>query len=542
MGIWGTIVKEKMILYVITLLVCCASPLYASTESSLVRYALIVGSNSGGDDRIPLRYANSDAISIAEVFEELGELMPGKKNLLLNPNQRDIDYAFNKIKEELAREKSTNVRQEMIFYYSGHSDDKGLLLYDGRFEYTRLKKHLAELDVDVRLAMLDSCEAESFMKSKGGKRIQPLAIDDSNKVSGYVYLAASSENEAAQESKSIGGSFFTHYFVSALRGAADNTDDKRVTLNEAYQYAYNETIARTKNTRAGAQHAAYDIQLKGAGDLVLTDLNRSSSSLAMDEDVGGRVFIHNDVGRLVVELTKVYGKRLEIGLVPGQYEVSIREGETNWKASAELAQDKTLLVSRRHFESEDIVETVSRGAQRDRYFQSAIPPKNGKKMRLSLGYLIRVLDFWIEPNVDPNTIYQGIHSSINFPLEYRSELALDAHFLVGRGELFGGTASVNFNVIDARVSSGVRLLWYIGLGGYIDSLTNFYSLENAPAESLDVVDTSSNMGFVYSTGMRFQIKEYGMDLLVKQKSGYSDSEKSTENAYPEFIFRIGYTF
>ena len=38
-----------------------------------------------------------------------------------------------------------------------------------------------------------------------------------------------------------------------------------------YRYAFDETLARTENTQAGPQHPSYDIQLTGAGDLVLTD-------------------------------------------------------------------------------------------------------------------------------------------------------------------------------------------------------------------------------------------------------------------------------
>jgi hypothetical protein len=36
-------------------------------------------------------------------------------------------------------------------------------------------------------------------------------------VQGYAFLTSSSETEAAQESERLGGSFFTHALVSALR-------------------------------------------------------------------------------------------------------------------------------------------------------------------------------------------------------------------------------------------------------------------------------------------------------------------------------------
>jgi len=77
---------------------------------------------------------------------------------------------------------------------------------------------------------------------------------------GDAFMTSSSANEASQESDAIRGSFFTYYLVSGLRGAADMIHDGRITLNEAYQYAYNETLSRTEKTMGGTQHPNYDIR------------------------------------------------------------------------------------------------------------------------------------------------------------------------------------------------------------------------------------------------------------------------------------------
>ena len=94
---------------------------------------------------------------------------------------------------------------------------------------------------------------------------------------GHAFLTSSSEDEAAQESDRIGASFFTHYLVSGLRGAADVTGEGKVSLNEAYQFAFHETLGRTSETQVGAQHPAYDIELSGTGDVVMTDLRQTSA-------------------------------------------------------------------------------------------------------------------------------------------------------------------------------------------------------------------------------------------------------------------------
>ena len=58
-------------------------------------------------------------------------------------------------------------------------------------------------------------------------------------------MTSSSENEAAQESERLRGSFFTHALLTGVRGAADASGDGKVTLGEAYQFAFNETLAQT---------------------------------------------------------------------------------------------------------------------------------------------------------------------------------------------------------------------------------------------------------------------------------------------------------
>ena len=61
-------------------------------------------------------------------------------------------------------------------------------------------------------------------------------------------LAATAASEDAQESDELRGSFFTHYLVSGLLGAADEDGDGAVTLAEAYDHAYAATLRATSRT------------------------------------------------------------------------------------------------------------------------------------------------------------------------------------------------------------------------------------------------------------------------------------------------------
>ena len=154
------------------------------------------------------------------------------------------------------------------------------------------------------MAILDSCSSGALTRAKGGARRPAFLFDATQDMSGHAFITSSSAAEAAQESDRIGASFFTHYLVSGLRGAADATGDGLVTLNEAYAYAFQETLASTENTQYGPQHPAYDISLTGSGDLVLTDLRAASAVLVIAEEVAGRLYVRDARGALVVELAK----------------------------------------------------------------------------------------------------------------------------------------------------------------------------------------------------------------------------------------------
>ena len=59
--------------------------------------------------------------------------------------------------------------------------------------------------------------------------------------------------------------------------------DGKVTLNEAYQHAYNKTLIRSSRVATGAQHASAEFDLEMAGELVLTrtELARSVAAVSV---------------------------------------------------------------------------------------------------------------------------------------------------------------------------------------------------------------------------------------------------------------------
>jgi hypothetical protein len=332
-----------------------------AADSRVVRrFGVFVGANNGGSERARLQWAVSDAQRMSQVMYELGGMVPEDSLMLTDPRQSDIQQALNGMRLQVAQAQGEARRVEFIFYYSGHSDEDGLLIGNERLSYKTLRQAVTEVKADVTIAVLDSCASGAFTRTKGGVRVQPFLVDASNDMRGYAFLTSASETEAAQESDRLGASFFTHYLVSALRGAAANGSG-RVTLNEAYRYAFNETLARTEASTSGPQHPSYDINLSGTGDLVLSDLSQPSAAIILKEDIEGRVFVRDAKGYLVMEVNKGSGKPVTLALQPGSYTLRIETASGVFQAPAKLSMRQQYGIGMANFERAQLVATRSRG-------------------------------------------------------------------------------------------------------------------------------------------------------------------------------------
>lgn len=329
--------------------------------STVRRFAVVVGANDGGAERVRLRYATRDAEAMSKVLRDLGGVAGNDLIELRDPTPDELREALEDIAARLRR--AGGARTQFVFYYSGHSDERGLLLGEESVDYKTLRERVQAVGADVRIAILDSCASGAFTRAKGGRRRAPFLAGSVAKVEGHAFLTSSSADEAAQESDRIGGSFFTHFLSTGLRGAADVDGDRRVTLIEAYEFAFDETLARTETSRGGAQHAAYDIQLAGSGDLVLTDLRKHSATLTLAPDVGGRILVREYGGRLVAELYKpADSQAVDLALEPGRYQVTVDDEGALRRGEFEVASRGRATVRTEQLRSFEPEPTVRRGS------------------------------------------------------------------------------------------------------------------------------------------------------------------------------------
>src|SRR5262245_24180293 len=339
------------VLALLALVIC--GPLAARVDAAapVQRFLLVIGANSGGTDRPTLQYAISDAERFARVMVDLGGVPPSHEVVLKQPKLKELVDALDALSARVmeARRAPGAGRTEVVLYYSGHADEQGLLIGGDRYSYRSLRDRLDQIPADVRIAVLDACASGAFTRVKGGKARPAFLVDESADMRGHAFLTSSAETEAAQESDRIHASYFTYYLISGFRGAADLSGDGKVTLSEAYQFASKETLGRTVDTRGGAQHPSYDINLSGTGDVVMTDVRQTTSTLVLPEDLDGRFYIRNAAHEMIVELSKPRGRAIELGLEPGTYEVRLELQKASLTARAQVADGARVVLDARQF-------------------------------------------------------------------------------------------------------------------------------------------------------------------------------------------------
>lgn len=330
----------------------------------VARHVLAVGADDGGPRRTRLRYAKTDAKQVAGVFRQFGGTAPENASTVMDPGRDDLLAALRRLAERVRTDATEGLRTEAIVYYSGHSDETGLHLSADHLPYRDFLDAVRAVPADVSLVILDSCASGVLTTLKGGSFLAPLSIDSSQRVSGSAILTSASSDESAQESSRIGASFFTHALLTGLRGGADLSGDHLVTLDEAYDFARQETLRSTVGTSAGGQHPAYDIRLNGTGDLVLTDLRRMNAGIVIPDSLAGRVLVWDSDDRLAAEFRKPNGATVEVALEAGRYIVNMEFGETMLEAKINVAAgDHTNLADVR-FRSVPREKVLARGTRR----------------------------------------------------------------------------------------------------------------------------------------------------------------------------------
>ncbi len=235
------------------------------------RFALVFGNARGDADEAELRWSAADAQKFARVLRDVGNVPAENLVTLID---EDADTARRALIALNERVRQAGSAATLIVYYSGHADASALHFGRTKLALTELESLVRGSAATLRLLVVDACKSGSLTRVKGGvvRDAPPIQLASALPADGVVFLTASAANEDAQESDAVRGSFFTHYLVSGLVGAADRDRDGTVDVDEAYGYAYEHTLRASSASAAGLQHPTYRQELKGRAPFTVTRL------------------------------------------------------------------------------------------------------------------------------------------------------------------------------------------------------------------------------------------------------------------------------
>lgn len=305
-----------------------AGPAFAELPAAH-RYALIIGNNTAGPGQSALRFAEQDAAAFARILTELGGHRADRIRVLNSPSRTTVKQALAGMTDALQYHATRGEQTIFTFYYSGHARAEGLDFGDESIALPQLRARLDALPTAVTLVVLDACRSGAFSRAKGATPVEDFSINAVRQLDarGMAVLTSSSATELSQESASIGGSFFTHHLLVGLRGAAERNYDGRISLKEAYDYAYNQTLLSTARTALGKQHVRFETRLVGHGDLPLTTPAAGQAHLSFSAGLVGDIVVATQAQQptVVAELHKVAGHAARIAVPPGGYRALIRQ-------------------------------------------------------------------------------------------------------------------------------------------------------------------------------------------------------------------------
>jgi hypothetical protein len=348
---------------------CAVLAVSATARAEIERYAIVVGHDVGAADEQRLRYAQADATRVAELLTELGGVRPENEVVMRGAPAGQVRRALIGLNERIRTDQRSG-RDAMLFvYYSGHGDADALHLGDTRLELRELEALVRGSSAQVRILVIDACRSGAVTRVKGGAPGPPIALSTPTELpgEGVIVLTASTSGEDAQESDLLGGSFFTHYLVSALRGAADDNGDLVVTVAEAFAYTREQTILASSRSLAGTQHPTFHYDLRGRADVALTELGtdrslgRLNGRLTLPANATYLVMRGSLTGAVVGEIAAGMPRRT-LSLPPGNYAVRGRGRDALLEGVIAVAADRETVVDPDRLARSSYARLVRKGA------------------------------------------------------------------------------------------------------------------------------------------------------------------------------------
>jgi hypothetical protein len=227
-------------------------------------YVLLVGVSNYVNHREPLQYPDNDALNLfAFLRSPEGGAIPSKNIINLVDKVATRRNILDSLNAMLTR---VTKKDMVIFYFSGHGI-KGAFLpidYDGTFEkvvyHHEIYSALQQSNAQFKMCIADACHAGSMQEQKGlfGSSQTDFYQNNQSVQSDFAMLLSSTSSENSAEADRLQQSVFSYYLIKGLEGLADTNRDKRISIQELFNYVGDNVRKFTENRQSPTLTGQFD--------------------------------------------------------------------------------------------------------------------------------------------------------------------------------------------------------------------------------------------------------------------------------------------
>ena len=227
-------------------------------------YVLLVGVSNYVNHREPLQYPDNDALNLfAFLRSPEGGAIPSKNIINLVDKVATRRNILDSLNAMLSR---VTKKDMVIFYFSGHGI-KGAFLpidYDGTYEkvvyHHEIYSALQQSNAQFKMCIADACHAGSMQEQKGflGSNQTDFYQNSQSDQSDFAMLLSSTSSENSAEADRLQQSVFSYYLIKGLEGLADTNRDKRISIQELFNYVGDNVRKFTENRQSPTLTGQFD--------------------------------------------------------------------------------------------------------------------------------------------------------------------------------------------------------------------------------------------------------------------------------------------
>ncbi len=155
----------------------------------------------------------------------------------------------------------------VLLYFSGHGlpgaflpiDYNGI---DNKIFHQEINDMLKKSPAKYKLCIADACHSGSMLAARSVQSTQNTIVGFYNQLAqaqaGTALIMSSKSEETSLEASGLRQGVFSHFLIRGLKGEADSNRDKKVTIQELFDYVYTSVRSFTGNLQSPIIRGDYD--------------------------------------------------------------------------------------------------------------------------------------------------------------------------------------------------------------------------------------------------------------------------------------------